>query len=53
VAEVLLGRAHERVRPFAASVAEQSKMAEALAAGPGQDGSGGLYEKDAGLRRGN
>jgi ATP-dependent helicase/nuclease subunit B len=48
VAEVLLAPRTKGSRPFAASVAEQLKIAEALAAGPGQDGSGGLYDKDAG-----
>jgi ATP-dependent helicase/nuclease subunit B len=49
VAEVLLGPRVAGPRPFEASVTAQSEMAEALAAGPGQDGSGALYEKDAGL----
>ncbi|MCU4652482.1 double-strand break repair protein AddB [Roseibacterium sp. SDUM158016] len=48
VASVLLGPRHTAPLPFADRVAAHVAMAEALAAGPGQDGSGGLYDKDAG-----
>jgi ATP-dependent helicase/nuclease subunit B len=48
VAGVLLGPRAPGPRPFAACVDAQVTMAEALAAGPGQDGAGGLYDEDAG-----
>jgi ATP-dependent helicase/nuclease subunit B len=49
LAEVALGPRMPGPLPFAERVAAQVAMAEALAAGPGQDGAGELYEKDAGV----
>lgn len=49
IADVLLAVRISGPRAFADHVADHVAMAEALAAGPGQEGSGGLYEADAGV----
>lgn len=48
VADVLLGPRDPGPRPFADRVAAHVAMAHALAAGPGQEGAGRLYESDGG-----
>jgi ATP-dependent helicase/nuclease subunit B len=49
LSEAALGPRDPGPLPFADRVAAQIAMAEALAGGPGQEGAGELYEKDAGV----